>query len=132
MFKLDERFWWQIHAVHIINISSIFSSNSEAFASELLENIEEMFLQYYIHSNNFSIFTIKNINKSIQNLDTHITIIHFIITLKPELMTLCSWLLRHDSFVMTPSSRLFPWQFILYFQNSVVFNIVTTYLSIQW
>ena len=31
------------------NISSIFSSNSEAFASELLENLEEMFPRY-IHS----------------------------------------------------------------------------------
>ena len=28
------------------NISSRFSSNSEAFASELLENLEEMFLRY--------------------------------------------------------------------------------------
>ena len=33
------------------NISSIFSSNSEAFASELLENIEEISPGYYIDSN---------------------------------------------------------------------------------
>ena len=32
------------------NISSIFSSNSEAKASELLENIEEMLPLYYMHS----------------------------------------------------------------------------------
>ena len=31
------------------NISSTFSSNSEAFASELLENIEKM---YYMHRDN--------------------------------------------------------------------------------
>ena len=30
------------------NISSIFSSNSVAFASELLENLEEMFPLYYM------------------------------------------------------------------------------------
>ena len=38
------------------NISSIFSRNSEAFASEILENIEEMFPRYYIHSGMLSIF----------------------------------------------------------------------------
>ena len=31
------------------NISSRFSSNSEADASELLENLEEMFPWYYIY-----------------------------------------------------------------------------------
>ena len=31
---------------YIKNISSRFSSNSEANASELLENLEEMFLRY--------------------------------------------------------------------------------------
>ena len=35
---------------NISNISSRFSSNSEADASELLENIEEMFLRYNIQS----------------------------------------------------------------------------------
>ena len=29
--------------------SSTFSINSEAKASELIENVEDMFLQYYIH-----------------------------------------------------------------------------------
>ena len=33
----------------------IFSSNSEAFASELLEILLEMFPWYYIHSNVFSV-----------------------------------------------------------------------------
>ena len=32
-----------------------FSSNSEALASELLENLEKMFLMYYMHSDMFSI-----------------------------------------------------------------------------
>ena len=32
------------------NISSIFSSNSEANASEFIENCGEMFPQYYTHS----------------------------------------------------------------------------------
>ena len=32
------------------NILSIFSSNSEAFASEWLENIDEMFCRYYMDS----------------------------------------------------------------------------------
>ena len=36
------------------NISSRFSNNSEAFASELLENLEEMFLWCYIYSDMFS------------------------------------------------------------------------------
>ena len=31
------------------HISSIYSSNSEANASELLEHIEEMFSRYYVH-----------------------------------------------------------------------------------
>ena len=31
------------------NISSKFSSNSEADASELLENLEDIFLQHYVH-----------------------------------------------------------------------------------
>ena len=33
---------------HRINISSRFSSNSEANASELLENLEDMFLRHYM------------------------------------------------------------------------------------
>ena len=37
------------------DISSMFSSNAEAFASELLENIEEMFPLYYMHSDMLSI-----------------------------------------------------------------------------
>ena len=32
------------------DISSTFSSDSEAFASELLENIEEMFPWYYMYN----------------------------------------------------------------------------------
>ena len=32
------------------NISSIFSSNYEASTSELLEKLDEMFPQYYMHS----------------------------------------------------------------------------------
>ena len=32
------------------HISSRLSSNSEAFASELLDNLEEMFLRFYIYS----------------------------------------------------------------------------------
>ena len=32
------------------NISSKFSSNSEAFASELLQNIKEMFFRYVINN----------------------------------------------------------------------------------
>ena len=34
-------------------VSSRFSSNSETFASELLENLEEMFPRYYIHGSKF-------------------------------------------------------------------------------
>ena len=41
--------WLIIESFMTCNISSIFSSNSEAFASELLENLEEMFPRY-IHS----------------------------------------------------------------------------------
>ena len=32
------------------NISSRFSSNSEASASEFLEDLKEMFLRYYMHN----------------------------------------------------------------------------------
>ena len=39
-----------------IVISSIFSSNSEAFASELLENIEEIFLRYFMHNAMFRMY----------------------------------------------------------------------------
>ena len=38
------------------HISSTFFSNSEAFASELLENVEEMFPLYYTHSDMLSLF----------------------------------------------------------------------------
>ena len=34
-------------------MSPIFSSNSEAPASELPENLEEMFPLYYMHTNDF-------------------------------------------------------------------------------
>ena len=37
----------------ISNISSRFSINSEAFASELLENIEEIFPHYHMYSDMF-------------------------------------------------------------------------------
>ena len=40
--------------VFIFQMSSIFSSNSEAFASEQLENLEEMIPRYYMRSNKFS------------------------------------------------------------------------------
>ena len=38
---------------HVVpsHVSSRFSSNSEAFASELLLNLEEMFPRYYVNSN---------------------------------------------------------------------------------
>ena len=39
--------------IHIL----LFSSNSEALALQLLENIEEMFPLYYMHSDLFSMFT---------------------------------------------------------------------------
>ena len=39
-----------VHGPHSLNISSIFSSNSEEEASELLENIEEMLPRYYMKS----------------------------------------------------------------------------------
>ena len=59
-------FWWQklkqifIHDPHttITNEETLhyFSGNSEASASELLENTEEIFSQYYIHGDMFSMF----------------------------------------------------------------------------
>ena len=33
----------------VLNIPSRFSSNSEAFASELFENLEGMFANYYLY-----------------------------------------------------------------------------------
>ena len=36
-----------MHVWYRGNMSTIFSSNSEAKASELLENLEDMFLRYY-------------------------------------------------------------------------------------
>ena len=40
------------------NMFSRFPSNSEAFASELQANFEEMFPWYHMHSNKFSISTL--------------------------------------------------------------------------
>ena len=45
-----------VYYKHWRNISSRFSSSSEAIASELLENIEEMFPRYYMKSDMFSMF----------------------------------------------------------------------------
>ena len=42
-------------------MSSIFSSYSEAFASELLENNEELIHRYYMHSDMLSIFKFSSI-----------------------------------------------------------------------
>ena len=56
----DRRLCWQIldsllFTIH--NLTSVmkkhFSSNSEAFASELLENLEEMFPCYYMYCDTF-------------------------------------------------------------------------------
>ena len=41
----------------IKNMSWIFSSNSEANASELLENIKDMFPRHRMHSNLFNVFS---------------------------------------------------------------------------
>ena len=51
-------------AVHAGKLFSRFSIRCKADASELLENIEEMFPRYYMHSNkdNYSVFTSKDIN----------------------------------------------------------------------
>ena len=41
-------------------MASVFFSNFEADASELLEHIEEMFPRYYTHSNIFSMLLYSN------------------------------------------------------------------------
>ena len=43
------RHLFTIHTQLRENISSKFSRNSEADASEFLENLEEMFLRYYMN-----------------------------------------------------------------------------------
>ena len=43
------------YSVTTINISSIFSRNSEASASEFLENLEEMFPRYFMHNDIFCV-----------------------------------------------------------------------------
>ena len=52
---------WKIyvdgHLFVSTHISSIFSSNSEDFASELLKYIKEKFANYYIHGNIFNSLT---------------------------------------------------------------------------
>ena len=49
--------WWSTSFYQLQgNISLRFSGNSKAKASELLENIEEMFPCYYTHSNVFNMF----------------------------------------------------------------------------
>ena len=45
----------------LTNTSSRLSSNSEAFASELLENLKEMTLLHVTHSDIFSEFNFLNI-----------------------------------------------------------------------
>ena len=50
---------------HIFNICSteeIFSSNSEAFASELLKNLKEMFPLHYMDSDRYCIFNFQSHN----------------------------------------------------------------------
>ena len=54
---LKWEFWWRIQYNHLFMSHTLlseiclrFSSNSEAYASELLENLKEMFLQYYMYS----------------------------------------------------------------------------------
>ena len=44
------------HPTTISNELETVSSSLEVFASELPENLEEMFPQYYMHSDMFSIF----------------------------------------------------------------------------
>ena len=41
-------------------MSSRLSYNSEAFASELLEDFEDMFLRYYMHSQIVELFACDN------------------------------------------------------------------------
>ena len=41
-------------------LSGDFSSNSESFASELLENLEEMCFRYYVHCDNFNMFSVSS------------------------------------------------------------------------
>ena len=47
-----------IQSIYIRNIYSRFPSNLEAFASELLENLKEMFLWDYMHSDMLSLASI--------------------------------------------------------------------------
>ena len=49
------KFVYDSHST-ISYISSRLSSNSEAFASELLENLEEMFPLHYMHNDMFCMF----------------------------------------------------------------------------
>ena len=46
--------------ISISNISSIYSSNSEAFASELLEYLEELIPRYHMYSDKSSMFNLSN------------------------------------------------------------------------
>ena len=46
-------------------MSSIFSSNSEAFTSKLLEDIEDMFLLYYTHSDWFDTYKSSTTHESV-------------------------------------------------------------------
>ena len=51
------RFSWFVHYPHF---SSRFSTNSEAFASELIENLEDISPQYYMYSDMFNMFKCSN------------------------------------------------------------------------
>ena len=70
----------------ISNISSGFSSNSEAFASELLENPEEVFPRYYIHSDQFQPHTVLPLK--VTRVSRYLTLYNVQLILKN---TDCNW-----------------------------------------
>ena len=53
----------------ISNLSSKFSSNSEADVAELLDDLVEMFPGYYMHSDMLSMFKSSTINKRVKHIN---------------------------------------------------------------
>ena len=54
--RFDDKFHIVAPNPHRGNISSGFVGISEAFTSEILDNLEDMFLWHYMKSNKFSLF----------------------------------------------------------------------------
>ena len=94
------------------NNSSRFSSNSEADASELLENPEEMFPWYYMHSNILRMFIYSTTQQSITLYERVKHLYDVILTLCIQVTVTSLQSLVHNSLTITSNSETFLQDFL--------------------